>query len=166
MLQVIPSFYENFSKNSFFIFAKKFKSTLCVKYTVLPTNADRIRFPFNCRNHFIILVEFIVLLKVCWTHSVSTTNSWTVCIHFSSIDLVLKLLSRVDSFWIKIRAQGISITKTEDWTECPASQKKTDFWGKSTKDNCWAPSERPNRRKLVYKSLQTELIKFKRLKSM
>ena len=31
-------------------------------------------------------------------HSVLTTNTWTVCIHFSSTVSVAKLLSRVDNF--------------------------------------------------------------------
>ena len=32
-------------------------------------------------------------------HSVSTTNTWTVCIHFSSTASVAKLFSRVDYFF-------------------------------------------------------------------
>ena len=57
-------------------------------------------------------------------HSVSTTNTWTVCIHFSSTYSVARMFSRVDNFLIFSRGQFISSSKTEEWTECPASQKK------------------------------------------
>ena len=57
-------------------------------------------------------------------HSVSTNNMWTVCIHFSSIPSVVKLLSKVDNSLINCRGQLISTRKTEDWTECTASRKR------------------------------------------
>ena len=57
-------------------------------------------------------------------HSVSTTNTWTACIHFSSTASVAKLSSRVDNSLIICRGQFISTSKTEEWTECPASRKK------------------------------------------
>ena len=58
-------------------------------------------------------------------HSVSTTITWTVCIHFSSTASVAKFLSRVDNSLIIRRGQFISISKTEEWTECPASRRET-----------------------------------------
>ena len=57
-------------------------------------------------------------------HSVSTTNKWTVCIHFSSTASLAKLLSRVDKSLIICRGQFFSTSKTEEWREGPASQKK------------------------------------------
>ena len=48
-------------------------------------------------------------------HSVSTTNTWTVCIHFSSTASVANLLSRVDKSLIICRGQFISTSKTEEW---------------------------------------------------
>ena len=57
-------------------------------------------------------------------HSVSTTNPWTVCIHFSSIASVANLTSRVGKSLIICRGQFISTTKTEEWTKCPASRKR------------------------------------------
>ena len=57
-------------------------------------------------------------------HSVSTTNMWTVCIHFSKTASVVKMLSRVENSWIICRGQFISTSKTEAWTECPASRKR------------------------------------------
>ena len=58
--------------------------------------------------------------------------------------------------------RAVHFNQQEEWTECPASRKR-DSWGKSTKNFCWAPSEKPNRRKLVNQCLQTELNKLKRL---
>ena len=81
--------------------------------------------------------------------SVSTTNMWTVCIHFSSTASVTKLLSRVDKSLIICREQFFSTNKTEHWTECPA-WRKIDSSGKNYKKSIsWAPSTRLNRRKLV-----------------
>ena len=57
-------------------------------------------------------------------HSVLTTNTWTVCIHFSSTASVAKLFSRGDNSLINCRGQFISTSKTEEWTECPASRKR------------------------------------------
>ena len=45
-------------------------------------------------------------------HSVSSTNTWTVCIRFSSTASMAKLLSRVDSSSIICRGQFISTSKT------------------------------------------------------
>ena len=45
--------------------------------------------------------------------------------HFSSTASVATLLSRVDNSSISCRGQFIPTSKTEEWTECPALQKKT-----------------------------------------
>ena len=57
-------------------------------------------------------------------HCISTKNTWTVCIHFSSTDSVAKLLSRVDNSLIMCRGHFISTTITEEWRECPALRKR------------------------------------------
>ena len=75
-----------------------------------------------------ITLFYLALLKSCyrnWMHSLSTTNTWTVCIHFSNTASMAKLLSRVDNCLIICRGQFISTSKGEVWTECPASQKET-----------------------------------------
>ena len=51
-------------------------------------------------------------------HCVSTTNTWTVCIHFSSTAWVAKILSRVEkSLIIWGGGQFISTSKTKDRTK-------------------------------------------------
>ena len=74
-----------------------------------------------------------------------------------------KLLSRVENSLILCRVHFLSTTNTEERTEWPVSWKR-DSWGKITKkNNCWAPSKRLNRRKLVDQYLQTKLNKLRRL---
>ena len=52
------------------------------------------------------------------------TNTWTVCIHFSSIDPVEKFLQRVEKGLITCNQQLTLITETRQWTDCRASQKR------------------------------------------
>ena len=162
MLQVIPSFYTNYSKNSLFISANTYEKNILSKKYCIARHDDKMCFLPKCRYHNILLGN---IKKTCYRngkHSVSTTNTWTVCIHFSSNVSVAKLSSSVHNSLIICRGQFISTSKTEEWTECPASRKR-ESWGKSTKNICWAPSKRPNWRKLVDQSLQTELNKLKKL---
>ena len=65
-------------------------------------------------------------------HSVSTTNTWTACIHFSSTASVANLLSSVDNSLIVCRGQFVSTRETEEWTECPVLPKR-DSLEKNTK---------------------------------
>ena len=123
MLQVIPSFYKNYSKNSLFISANTHEKIMCVKKTVLLAMMTR------CASYTIadITLFYQATIKSCyrnWMHSVSTTNTWTVCIQFSSAASVAKLFSRVDNSLIIRRGQFTSTSKTEEWTECPASRKR------------------------------------------
>ena len=57
------------------------------------------------------------------THSLSTIVTWTVGIHFSSVNSVVIFLSRVVKSLILCRWEVNSTTKTEEWTQRPA-------WGK------------------------------------
>ena len=60
-----------------------------------------------------------------WMHSISDTNTWTVCIHFSNAASVAKLLSGVDNSLIICRGQFISTSKTEEWTDAHHREKET-----------------------------------------
>ena len=121
---------------------------------------DKICFLPNCRYHIILIGNIEELLQKL-DSSVSATNTWTVCIRLSSTASAAKFWSRADNSLINCRGQFISSTKTEERTDCPASLKR-ESWGKGTKNICWALSKRPNQRKLVNQSLQTELNKLKR----
>ena len=58
-------------------------------------------------------------------HLASTINTWTVCIHFSSIDSMENLLQRVDKCLITCNEQLTLITETWELTDCRALQKET-----------------------------------------
>ena len=58
-------------------------------------------------------------------HSVSTTNTWTVCLHFSSTASVVKLLSRVDKSLIICTGQFISTSKKEERKNAQHREKET-----------------------------------------
>ena len=161
MLQVIPSFYTNYSKNSLFTSANTCEKFIVSTEYCIAHHDDKMCFLPNCRYH-IILIGNIETCYRNWMLSVSITNTWTVCIHFSSTASAAELLPRVENFFINCRGHFLSTSNIEEWRECPASGKR-DSWGKSTKNVCWAPSKIPNRRKLVNPSLQKELNKLKRL---
>ena len=108
------------------------KNILCVKNTVLLATMTR------CASYPIadIALFFLATLKSCYRnrlHSVSTTNTWTVCIHFSSTASVAKLFSRVDNSLIICRGQFISTSKTEEWRENTQHHEKETLEGKVQK---------------------------------
>ena len=74
-----------------------------------------------------------------------------------------RLLQRVNKRFITYNEELTLITKTREWTERRALQKR-DSRGKSSKSIYSAPSKRANRRKLVDQSLQKEVIKLKKTK--
>ena len=160
MLQVIPSVFTNYSTYSLLISANTYKKDIVSKEYCIARHDDKMCFVPICRYHNILATLKSYYRN--WMHSVSTTKSRTGCIHFSSAASVAKSLSRVDNCFINCRGQFILTSKTEEWTECPASRKR-DAWVKGTKNICWNPSKGPNRRKLVDHCLKTELNKLKRL---
>ena len=161
MLQLIPSFYAKYSKNSLFIFKKEHtKNIVWAKSTALPTRMPK--FPYNPIADFTFYCW--VTLKSCyrnWTHSVSHMNKWTVSIHCSSVSSVQKLLSRKVKCLIISKEQSILIKETEEWTDFPASRKR-ELWGKSKESTYWSSSNRQDQRKQVDQSSERELNKLKR----
>ena len=77
----------------------------------------------TCRYHILLLGNIKELLQKLDAFC-SNTNTWTVCIHFSSTDSVANLFSRVVNSMILCRGEFISTTLTKEWTEGPASRKK------------------------------------------
>ena len=123
MLQLIPSFQKNYSKNSLFTSANTYKKNIVSRQYCIARHDDKICFLPNCRYHIILIGNIKELLQkldaLCFNY-----QHWTVCIHFSSTVSVAKLLSRLDNSLIICRVQLISTTRVGDWTECPASQKR------------------------------------------
>ena len=83
MLQVIPGFYKIYSKNSLFISANTYEKFIVSKEYCIAGHDDKMCFLPNCRYHIILIGNIKELLQNCM-HSVSTTNTWTACIRFSS----------------------------------------------------------------------------------
>ena len=163
MLQVIPSFYTNYSKNSLFISANTYEINFVSKEYCIARHDDKMCFQPTCRYHIILIGNIEDLLQkmdsFCFNYQHVDCPVW---IQFSSTASMAILLSRVDNSLIICRGQFTLTSKSGEWRECPSSQKR-DSWGKSTKNIRWVPSKRPNRRKLVNQCLQRELNKLKRL---
>ena len=69
---------------------------------------DKMCFLPNCRYQIIIVGYIKELLQKL---DVSTTNTWTVCIHISGTDSVAKMLSRVDNSLIMHRGSSFQPPK-------------------------------------------------------
>ena len=132
MLQVIPSFYTIYSKNSLFISADAYEKYIVCKDYCIVRHDDKMCFLPNWRYHIILIGNIKELLQ----------KLDAFCFNYQHVDCLYTifkyrfsskaLFSRVDNSLIICRGQFNSTSKTEEWTECPAS-RKTDSWGESTK---------------------------------
>ena len=147
-------------KKGRFISANTYDKHIVTKKQGFVRQDDKVCFLPICRYHIKLMGDLKKLVP--WMDCVSITNTWNVCIHFSSTNSVGKLLSRVYNSSIRRRRQFISTPKLEECIEF-SLWRKSDSWGKSTKNTCWGPSKTLNRRGLVGQSLETELNKLKRL---
>ena len=123
MLQVIPSFCTNHSKNSLFFSSITYEKYIVNKEYCIAHHDDKMCFLPNCRCHPILIGNIKELLQnpdaFCLNY-----KHMADCIHFSSTASVAKLMSRVDNSLIICRGQFISTSKTEVWTEGSASRKR------------------------------------------
>ena len=161
MLQAIPSFFLlNIEKSVYFFLQHLQKHIVSNNYCVAFYN-DKMFFMSNCKINNILLGNAGELLRK-WIYFALSIYTWTVCIHFSSIDSVETLLQRVEKCLITCNKQLTLITETREWTECRALPKR-NFCGKNLKSVHTAPFKKPKQRKLVSQSLQKE---FKKVKSL
>ena len=118
MLQTIPSSYTNFSEKSLFISANTYeKKTLSVETIASPiTTTTRVFYRFV--GILLYYLEMLKSYKRGWIYFASPINTWIVCLHYSSIDSVEKLLQRVDKCLITCNGQITFITETRELTEC------------------------------------------------
>ena len=63
MLQVISSFYTNYSKNSLFISANTYEKNIVSKEYCIAGHDDKMRFLPNCRHHIILIGNIKELLQ-------------------------------------------------------------------------------------------------------
>ena len=63
MLQVIPSFYTNYSKNGLFIFANTYEKYIVIEGFCFAGYDDKMCFLPNCRYHIILIGNIKELLQ-------------------------------------------------------------------------------------------------------
>ena len=123
MLQVTPSFQTVYSKNSLFLSANKYEGQILSKDYCIARHDDKMCFLSKCKYHVILIGNIKDSLQkldaFCFNY-----EHLDCLIHFSGTASVAKLLSRVHNSSILCREQFISTSKTEEWTECPASRKR------------------------------------------
>ena len=135
MLQVIPSFHTNCSKNSLFFSANTYEKHIVRKeYCIARHDDNKMCFLPNCRYHIFLTGNIKQLLQK--LDALCFNFQHVDCLYnFSSTASATKLFSRVDNSLIICRGQFISTSKTEEWTECSASRQR-DSSGKSTRNIC------------------------------
>ena len=123
MLQGIPSFYTSYSKNSLFISSNTYEKYIVSKEDCIARHDYKMCFLPNCRYHLILIGNNKDLLQ----------KLDAFCFSYQHIDCLYtlfkyrfsgKIVLRVDNSLITCRGQFISISKIEEWTECPASRKR------------------------------------------
>ena len=142
------------------ISANTYEKHIVTKEQGIVCQDDKLCFLPICGYHVKLMGDLKRLVP--WMDCVSITNTWNVSIHFSSNSSMVKLLSRAYNSSIRSRRQFISTPKKEECTEF-SSWRKSDSWGKSTKNTCWAPSKTVNWRGLAAQTLKTELNNLKSL---
>ena len=152
-----PAFIQIIQKQPPFS-ANSYEKYIVSKEYCIARHDDKMCFLPNCRYHIILIGNLKELLQ----------KLDAFCFNYQHVDCLYTLFkyrfsgkivaTRGDKSLINCRGQFISTSKTEEWKECPASQKR-DSWGKSTRNICWAPSKRPNQRKLDDQSSQKEMNK-------
>ena len=120
---VVPCFYTRISKKYLSVSTNTQKDYNVNKKDCINRHDDTMCFLHDCRYHIVLIGDIKELLQN-WMHSVSSTNTWTVCITFSSSNSVAKMLPRLDKSLIIWRGRFNSTTKLEKWTECPPLRKK------------------------------------------
>ena len=161
MLQVIPSFYTNYSKNSLFISANTYKKYIVSKEFCIAGHDDKMHILPNCRYHIILTGNIKELLQ----------KLDAFCFNYQHVDCLCTLFKFCFSGKIVVKCEqlfdnlqrAVHFNQQNRGVDRMPSIAKRDSWGKSTSNICWAPSKRPNRRKLVDQCLQTELNKLKGL---
>ena len=134
MIQVIPSFYTNYSKSSLFTSANTYEKLIVSEEYFLARHDDKMCFLPNCRYHIIPISNIKDLLQ----------KLDAFCFNYQNVDCLYTLFKygssgksvvKGDKSLINCRGHFASTSRTEDWTQYPASRKR-DYWGKSSKTIC------------------------------
>ena len=118
-----PAFTKKFQKKNFSISANTYEKYLvCKDYCIAHHGGKTCFYPLvNIRLYYL---ETLNSCRRSSIHFALPINTWIVCIHYSSIDSVEKLLQRVENCLITCNEQLTFIKETRKWTECRALQKR------------------------------------------
>ena len=157
MLQVIPTFYTNYSKSSLFISANNYEKFIVSKEYWSARHDDMMCFLPFCRYHIILIGNNKDLLQ----------KLHALCFNYQHVDCLYTLFKyrfsgknivRCGQFFDNLQ-RAVHFNQQNRRVDRMPNIAKRDSWGRSTKNICWAPSKRPNWRKLVDQCVQTELNK-------
>ena len=161
LLQVIHSFCRIYSKNSLFISLNTYEKCIVSKVYCFACHDDKLCFLPSGRCHNIQIGNIKELLQkldaFCFNYQ-HLDCLYTSFEHRFSVKFVVKSEQLFDNL-----QRPVHFNHQNRGVDRMPSIAKKRLLRKSTKNICWAPSKRPNRRKLVDESLQTELNKLKRL---
>ena len=123
MLQVIPSFYTNYSKNSLFFSGNTYEKYIVCQEYCTARHDDKMCFLPNCRYSIILIGNNQELLQ----------KLYALCFYYQQVDCLYtlfkyrfsgKIVLRSGQLFDNLQEQFISTSKTEEWRECPASRKR------------------------------------------
>ena len=161
MLQVIPSFCTNYSKNSLFTTANRYEKFTLSKEHCFAGHDDKMCFLLDCRYYIILIGDIKEPLQ---KSDVFFFNSQPADCLYTISKYRFTGKNVVNSGVIICRGQIISTSRTErGWND--QHRDKEILEEKLQENNCLAPSKRLKRHKLVDKSLETELNQLKGLNS-
>ena len=128
MLEMIPSFYANFSKNSFLISSNTYEMDILSKKYCIAHHDAEMCFLSKCRYQFFLLdnvEEFVQELDfLCSTHQHGD------CLYeLFKYRFIGKIVIKTAQVFDNVQRAVYFPQRTEDWTECPAL-RKWDFWKK------------------------------------
>ena len=159
MLQVIPSFYTNCSKNSLFISANTYgKYIVCKEYSIA-RHDDKMCFLPNCRYHIILIGNIEELLQ----------KLDAFCFNYEHVDCLYTLFKFSFSDKIAIKRgeffdylqRAVHFNQQNTGVERMSSIAKKRLLRKKYKKHFLSSFQKTKSTKLVDQCLQTELNKLK-----
>ena len=153
MLQVIPSFYTNYSKNSLFTSANTYEKFIVIKEYCIAGHNDKMCFLPKCRYHIILIGNIKELLQ----------KLDTFCFNYQHVDCLYTLLKYRFSDKIGIKSgqifdtlqRAVHFNQQNRGVDRMPNIAKKKLLGKKYKKHLLS--------KLVDQCLQTALNKLKRL---
>ena len=123
MLQVIPSFYTNFSKNSLFIYANTYEKYIVSKQYCIARHDDKMCFLPNCRYHIILIGNIKQLLQ----------KLDAFCFNYQHVNCLYtlfkyrfngKIVIKSGQLFDRLQRAVHFNQQNKEWKECPASRKR------------------------------------------